>query len=101
MKDFEYYEKKPESEFKFLSNLERFEIFNLESAEKYDNAQNIDFIIDESGYLKFLVVSVGTSKFSLFSNREYVEIPWECVTKVGANVIVISADEGKIKRARA
>lgn len=102
MKDFEYYEKKPESAEKLLSDLEKFEIFNLESAEKYDTAQNIDFIIDESGYLKFLVVGISNNKFSFFGGgREYVEIPWECVTKVGANVIVISADEGKIKRARA
>lgn len=101
MKEFEYYEKKTDNNIKYLSDLERFDIFNLESAEKYDNAQNIDIIVDEEGYLKFLVVGVSNNKFSLFSSREYVEIPWECVTKVGANVIVISADEGKIKRARA
>ena len=102
MKDFEYYEKKPESEEKFLSDLEKFEIFNLESAEKYDSTQNIDFIIDENGYLKFLVVGISSGKFNFFGgSKEYVEIPWECVTKVGANVIVISADEGKIKRAKA
>ena len=41
MKDYEYYEKKPDNGLKMLSELERFEIFNLESAEKYDNAQNI------------------------------------------------------------
>lgn len=101
MKDYEYYEKKPDNGIKNLSDLERFEIFNLESAEKYDNAQNIDFIIDEDGYLKYMVVGVSNSKFSFLASREYVEIPWECVTKVGANVIVISADESKIKRARA
>ena len=101
MKDFEYYEKKSDNTIKYLSDLEKFDIFNLESAEKYDNAQNIDIIVDEEGYLKFLVVGVSNNKFSLFSSKEYVEIPWECVTKVGANVIVISADEGKIKRARA
>ena len=101
MNDFEYYEKKSESTEKYLSDLERFEIFNLESAERYDNAQNIDFIIDADGYLRFLVVGVSSNKFSLFSSKEYVEIPWECVTKIGANVIVVSADEGKIKRARA
>ena len=49
MKDFEYYEKKPESSIRSLSDLERYEIFNLESAEKYDSASNIDFIIDEEG----------------------------------------------------
>ena len=32
MKDFEYYEKKPESSIRSLSDLERYEIFNLESA---------------------------------------------------------------------
>lgn len=101
MKDFEYYERKTDDGIKYLSDLERFEIFNLESAEKYDNAQNIDFIIDEDGNLKFMVVGVSSNKFSFLSSKEYVEIPWECVTKVGANVIVISADESKIKRARA
>ena len=90
MKDFEYYEKKPESQLRNISDLER-----------YDSAQNIDFIIDEEGYLKFLVVGISASKFSFFGSKEYVEIPWECVTKVGTNVIVISAEEGKIKRARA
>ena len=63
--------------------------------------KNIDFIIDEEGYIKFLVVGISSSKFSFFGSKEYVEIPWECVTKVGTNVIVISAEEGKIKRARA
>lgn len=101
MKDFEYYDKKPEGNLRLLSDLERYEIFNLESAEKYDSAQNIDFIIDENGCLKFLVVGISTSKFSFLGSKEYVEIPWECVTKVGTNVIVISAEEGKIKRARA
>ena len=102
MKDFEYYEKKADSSEKLISDLEKFEIFNSECAEKYDSAQNIDFIVDEEGYLKFLVVGVSSNKLSLFGgSREFVEIPWECVTKIGANVIVISAEEGKIKRAKA
>ena len=102
MKDFEYYEKKADSSEKLISDLEKSEIFNLECAEKYDSSQNIDFIIDEEGCLKFLVVGVSSNKLSFFGgSREFVEIPWECVTKIGANVIVISAEEGKIKRAKA
>ena len=69
MKDFEYYEKKPESQLRNLSELERYEIFNLESAEKYDSAQNIDFIIDEEGYLKFLVVGMQVSLASLVAKN--------------------------------
>ena len=62
MKDFEYYEKKADSSEKLISDLEKFEIFNLECAEKYDSSQNIDFIIDEEGCLKFLVVGVSRSE---------------------------------------
>ena len=54
--------KKPESSIKVLSDLERYEIFNLESAEKYDSASNIDFIIDEEEILSsWLLVLVQVS----------------------------------------
>lgn len=99
----EYYEEESRREIKYrlLSELERYEIFNTEEAEKYDTQQALDFIIDENGNLKFIVAAVAGSKLGLFSSREYVEIPWEYVSKIGANVIVVSADKNKIKRARA
>lgn len=37
MKDFEYYEKKPESKIRNLSELEGYEIFNLESGRLCKN----------------------------------------------------------------
>ncbi|GAB6170133.1 YlmC/YmxH family sporulation protein [Clostridium carnis] len=99
----EYYDVEPkqESKYRVLSDIERYEIFNTEEAEKYDTQQALDFIIDEEGNLQFIVAAVAGSKFGFFGGREYVEIPWGYVTKVGANVIVVSADRGKIKRARA
>ena len=54
MKDFEYYEKKPESSIRSLSDLERYEIFNLESAEKYDSASikiSNNFISNNSNFV--------------------------------------------------
>ena len=46
MKDFEYYEKKPESSIRSLSDLERYEIFNLERIKtqkrKYYNIHDIE-----------------------------------------------------------
>ena len=99
----EYYEEDSKREFKYrlLSDLEKYEIFNTEEAEKYDTQQALDFIIDENGNLQFIVAAVAGSKLGLFGGREYVEIPWSYVTKVGANVIVVSADKDKIRRARA
>ena len=99
----EYYdvEERQESRYRLLSDLERYKIFNTEEAEKYDTQHALDFIIDEDGNLQFIVAAVAGSKFGFFGGREYVEIPWGYVTKVGANVIVVSADGGKIRRARA
>ena len=77
--------------------------FGADSVEIEIKKKQVYLIIvaDENGYIKYMIVGVSGSKFSFLSSREYVEIPWDCVTKVGANVIVISADETKIKRARA
>lgn len=94
-------ESKKESRYRLLSDLERYEIFNTEEAEKYDTQQALDFVIDENGNLQFIVAAVAGSKLGLFGGREYVEIPWNYITKVGTNVIVVSADKDKIKRARA
>ena len=98
-----YYEEdnKRESRYRLLSDLEKYEIFNTEEAEKYDTQQALDFIIDEEGNLQFIVAAVAGSKLGLFGGREYVEIPWNYITKIGTNVIVVSADKEKIKRARA
>jgi sporulation protein YlmC with PRC-barrel domain len=40
--------------------------------------------------LQFIVAAVYGSKLGLFGSKEYVEIPWDTVTKVGTNVIVVS-----------
>ena len=97
-----YYEEevKRESRYRLLSDLEKYEIFNTEEAEKYDTQQALDFIIDENGNLQFIVAAVAGSKFGFFGSREYVEIPWSYITKIGTNVIVVSADKEKIKRER-
>lgn len=89
-----------DSKYRLLSELERYEIFNTEEAERYDTQQALDFIIDDEGNVKYIVAAVAGSKFGFFGGKEFVEIPWEYVTKVGANVVVVSADRGKIRRTR-
>lgn len=104
-KNTEYYNDeedfKRDSRYKLFSELERYEIFNTEEAEKYDSNQALDIIIDDDGEIQFVVAAVAGSKLGFFSSaREYVEIPWEFVTKIGTNVIVVSADKDRIKRVR-
>lgn len=98
--DFYKVEARQDFRYRLFSDIERYEIFNTEEAERYDTQQALDFVIDEKGNLKFIIAAVAGSKLGIFGGREYVEIPWEYVTKIGANVVVVSADREKIRRTR-
>lgn len=84
---------------KLLSEISGYELININDGEKYDNLQNNDIIIDSEGNLKYLLVNINKSKFSLFNNsREFLEIPWECVRKIGVRTIILDAEEADIKK---
>lgn len=86
---------------KFLSELEKYELININDGEKYDYLQNNDLVIDEEGNIRYLIVDTTTSKFSIFGGaREVLEINWNAVQKVGAKTIILDADERSIKRAK-
>ena len=84
---------------KLLSEIGRYELININDGEKYDCLQNNDLIVYEEGNIKYLVVNVGGSKFGLFGNsKEFLEIPWNCVKKIGARTIILDAEESDIKK---
>ncbi|WP_139904574.1 YlmC/YmxH family sporulation protein [Clostridium thermarum] len=85
---------------KLYSEIEKYEIINVNDGEKYNYLANNDVIIDENGYLKLIILNKSQSKFSFFSNNEFLEVPWECVKKIGLRTIIIDADEQSIKKTR-
>lgn len=86
---------------KYLSELDKYELININDGERYDYLQNNDVVVDSQGNLKFLIVNVSGSKISFFgNNREFLEIPWECVRKIGVRTIILDAEEDQIKRAK-
>ncbi|MCR6515255.1 MAG: YlmC/YmxH family sporulation protein [Clostridium sp.] len=90
-----------EKNIKYLSELERYELININDGEKYDYLQNNDLVIDDKGNIKYLLIDASASKMSFFGNsREILEIDWECVKKVGAKTIILDADERNIRRAK-
>ncbi|MGG7175977.1 YlmC/YmxH family sporulation protein [Clostridium paraputrificum] len=90
-----------ENKIKLLSEIERYELININDGEKYDYLQNNDLVVDDEGNIKFLVINVGTGKLGFFGgSREFMEIPWECVKKIGARTIILDAEENDIKKAR-
>ncbi|GAA0078067.1 YlmC/YmxH family sporulation protein [Clostridium sp. CTA-5] len=89
-----------ESNIKYLSDIERYELININDGEKYDYLLNNDLIIDDDGNFKFLIINLNTSKFSMFSSKEFLEIPWDCVKKIGSKTIIIDADDEVVKKVK-
>jgi sporulation protein, YlmC/YmxH family len=85
---------------KLFSEMERFEIINVNDGEKYNYLSNNDLIIDDEGNLKLLILNSNQTKFSFFGNNEYTEVPWQYVKKIGLRTIIIDADEQELKKTR-
>ena len=85
---------------RYLSEIERYEIININDGEKYSGLINNDVIIDEEGKLKYLIVNLGGGKFNLFNSDEYLEIEWENVKRIGAKTIILDVDSDMIKKTK-
>ena len=83
---------------KLYSQLERYEIININDGEKYNLLGNNDVVIDDEGFFKMLVVTNSQSKLSLFNYTEFLEMPWEYVKKIGVKTIIVDIEESLIKR---
>lgn len=86
---------------KLLSEIERYEIINVNDGEKYNFLSNNDIVFDEEGKLKLLVIHVPSNKFKFFGgNNEFLEIPWDYVKKIGAKTIILDVEEEMIKKSK-
>ena len=88
------------SNIKLLSEIGKYELININDGEKYDYLQNNDLIIDDDGNLKYLVINLGGRPGLFGSSREFLEIPWSAVKKIGSKTIILDAEESEIKRAK-
>ncbi|MGV8980308.1 YlmC/YmxH family sporulation protein [Clostridium sp.] len=83
---------------KLYSEMERYEIININDGDKYSNLGNNDVVIDENGLLKFLIINGGGSKFSFFKSNDIIEVPWDYVKKIGSRTIIIDVDNELLKK---
>ncbi|MBU5590657.1 YlmC/YmxH family sporulation protein [Clostridium sp. MSJ-4] len=85
---------------KLYSEMEKYEIININDGEKYNYLGNNDIVIDNQGLFKLLIVHNFKGKFNFFGNEEFYEIPWEYVKKIGARTIIIDIEEKIIKKTK-
>lgn len=85
---------------KYYSEMERYEIININDGEKYNYLSNNDIVVDEQGNLKLLILNDTKSRFSLFGGNEFIEVPWEYIKKIGSKTIIIDVEESALKKTR-
>jgi len=69
------------------------EILNITDGSRLGILAESDLVIDEkTGKIKALLVPDIKSYFSIFSDRDFFEIPWHCVKKIGNDMIIIEID---------
>lgn len=83
---------------KYFGDIEKYEIINYDSGDKYNVLGNNDIIIDENGYFKFLILNENKTKFSFFGKTDFMEIPWEYVKKIGTKTIIIDINENEFRK---
>ena len=77
-----------------LSKLGGKEIVNLNDGGRLGILAESDLLIDDrNGKIKALLVPDYKSQFSIFYDKNYLEIPWECVKKIGNDMIIIELDD--------
>lgn len=69
------------------------EILNITDGCRLGIIAESDLLIDEkTGKIKALLVPDIKSHFSIFSDRDFLEIPWDCVKKIGNDMIIIELE---------
>lgn len=85
---------------KLYSDMEKYEIINVNDGEKYNYLSNNDIIIDDEGNFKMLILNKSKSHFSIFGGSEYVEVPWDYVKKIGSKTIIVDVEENTLNKTR-
>lgn len=83
---------------KLYSEIEKYEIINVNDGEKYNYLLNNDIIINDLGELKLLILNDSKSRFTFLSKNDFFEVPWEYVKKIGTRTIIFDADENYLKK---
>lgn len=86
-----------EEEIKYFSEIQNFEIININDGEKYGFLSSNDVIIDDEGTFRSIIIDHNRGRFSFFGGGSIFEIPWEYVKKIGVRTIIIEIDENQIK----
>ena len=87
-----------EEKYRYLSEMERYEIININDGDKYGTLGNNDIVINENGELELLLLGDGKSSKMFFRNNDMLEVYWDYVKKIGSKTIIIDVDGDTLRK---
>lgn len=77
-----------------LSSLGEKEIVNLSDGGRFGLLSDAELLIDEKfGKIKAILLPDHRYQKSFFSGKNYMQIPWKSIKKVGSDIIIFEGDE--------
>ena len=75
-----------------LSDLGDKEIVNLANGSRHGQLANAELLFDENqGKIKAILVPDYHGKMSFLSSKEFLQLPWNSIRKIGEDIIIFEA----------
>jgi len=76
-----------------LSELGEKEIINVTDGSRYGDLYNAELIFEEkTAKIKAILVPEYKSRISFSSVRDYIQFPWDCIQKIGEDIIIVETE---------
>jgi YlmC/YmxH family sporulation protein len=77
-----------------LSDLGDKEIVNLANGSRHGQLANAELLFDEyHGTIKAILVPDDHGKMSFFGNKDFLQLPWSSIRKIGEDIIIFEAPD--------
>lgn len=77
-----------------LSDLGDKEIVNLANGCRHGQLANAELLFDEhQGIIKAILVPDDHGKMSFFGNKDFLQLPWSAIRKIGEDIIIFETSE--------
>lgn len=96
---------KPKEEFqparKRLSEIGGQEIINLYDGCRLGIVADIDLLVDDkTGSIEAMLIPENKSFASLFKDKDFIEVPWSSVKRIGHDTVIVELDQKSDARRR-
>lgn len=84
---------------KRLSEIGGQEIINLYDGVKLGVVADIDLIVsDDTGKIEFLLIPDSRRLFGFSSDKNFIEVPWGSVKKIGQDALIVDMEKTSKKK---